>query len=212
VNIHAASGLVRACEETSVSLGTQQNVVSSIVQLTVGTSTTLLLNVTRDFDSTRHVFTCELQSGGSLVTQRKTVTLKLNSTVYSNTTTNGVVMFVLWLSPQADSNQTVYNVVASFAGDSASTATASMTLLNGTSYAVCTTTQYNTLKPSSNSTSITVTPQTTMGTTTLKSSDQLQTDAKNCYIQLKSLGPLVLSEISRNIIIGMLEDSKLMFV
>jgi hypothetical protein len=130
--------------------GTVQ-VVSNPVQLTVGASTRLLLNVTRDFDSTRHVFTCTLMSGSSLVTQQKTITLKLNNTVYTNTTMNGVSKFILYLSPQANNNQTAYNVVASFAGDPASTATATMTTLNGTAYDVCTTTQYNKYEPSTNS-------------------------------------------------------------
>jgi hypothetical protein len=111
----------------------------SLAQLTVGKTTTLLLNVSRDFDSTQHVFTCRLLSGGSPVMQQKTIMLKLNSTVYSNTTTNGVARFMLWLSPQVDNNQTVFNVVASFSGDTAGTATATMTTLNGTSYMTYTT-------------------------------------------------------------------------
>jgi hypothetical protein len=154
-----------------------QNVASSPVQLTVGYNTTLLLNVTRDFDSTRHVFTCTLLSDGSVVTSPKTITLKLNSTVYSNTTTDGVAKFMLYLTPPTGGNLT-YNVVASFNGDSASTATATMTTLNGTTYDVCTTTQYNTLEPSSNSTAITVTPQTTLGATTLMNPAQMQADAE----------------------------------
>jgi hypothetical protein len=50
--------------------------------------------------------------------------------------------------------------------DIVSIANATMTTLNGTSYAACTTTQYNNYKPSSNSTAITVLPQTTTGATT----------------------------------------------
>jgi hypothetical protein len=92
----------------------------SLAQLTVGKTTRLLMNITRDFDSTRHVFTCELLSDDSPVMQRKTITLKLNSTVYSANTTNGVATFVLYLSPQANNNQTMYTVVASFSGYSAS--------------------------------------------------------------------------------------------
>jgi hypothetical protein len=178
-------GVARAYEAVIVSTtGTPQNIVSNPVQLTVGKNTTLLLNVTRDFNSTRHVFTCTLMSESSLVTQQKTITLKLNSTVYSANTKNGVARFVLYLSPQANNNQTVFNIVASFAGDTASTATATMTTLNGTSYNVCTTTQYNTgtavgYEPSSNSTAITVTPQTTIGATTLKSPEQMQAYAKS---------------------------------
>lgn len=117
-------------------------VMSSPVQLTAGTSTTLLLNVTRDFDSTRHVFTCRLLGNGLPVSNRM-ITLKLNSTAYTNTTVNGVAEFMFHLSPQADNNQTVFNVVASFRGDNVSTATATMNNINSTTYAVGTTTQYN---------------------------------------------------------------------
>jgi hypothetical protein len=169
-------------------VGTQnllQSLASSPTQLTVGTATRLLLNVTRDFDSTRHVFLCRLLSNGSPVYNR-TITLKLNSTVYDSTkypslvtNTTGCAWIPLYLTPQANNNQTVFNVVASFSGDSASTVTATMTTINGTTYAVCTTTQYNTYEPSSNSTSITVMPQTTTGATTRMSMNQLQADAKS---------------------------------
>jgi hypothetical protein len=54
-----------------------------------------------------------------------------------------------------------------------------MTTINGTTYAVCTTTQYNTYEPSSNSTSITVTPQTTLGATTLMNMGQMQKNAED---------------------------------
>ena len=150
----------------------------NLVQLTVGTATRLLLNVTRDFNSTRHVFNCRLLHGSSGVSDR-VVKLKLNQTEYGNTTdADGLAQFVLWLSPQAENNQTNYNVVASFEGDVTSLATASFTLPNGTQYNICTTIQYDSFKPSSNSTSITVRPQTTEGATTLISQEQLEADAR----------------------------------
>ena len=157
--------------------GTPQNIASSPVQLTVGTATRLLLNATRDFNSTRHVFNAKLLSGSSGVSS-KTIKLKLNQTEYSNTTdANGLAQFVLWLSPQADNSQTNYNVVASFGGDSTLVAKARFTLPNGTQYDVCTTIQYDSFKPSANSTSITVRPQTTDGATTLMNQEQMQKDA-----------------------------------
>jgi hypothetical protein len=85
---------------------------------------------------------------------------------------------VLYLSPQDDNDQTAYNVVASFDGDSASTATATMTTLDGTQYAVCTTIQYNNYKPSSNSTTITVRPQKTEGAMTLVGIQAMQERAE----------------------------------
>jgi hypothetical protein len=91
---------------------------------------------------------------------------------------------VLYLSPQANNNQTAYNIVASFSGDSASMATASMTTLNGTTYDVCTTTQYNSYEPSSNSTAITVMPQTTIGATTLMNPAQMRADAETKGLQV----------------------------
>jgi len=85
--------------------GTPQNIASSPVQLTVGTATRLLLNATRDFNSTRHVFNAKLLSGSSGVSS-KTIKLKLNQTEYGNTTdADGLAQFVLWLSPQAENNQ-----------------------------------------------------------------------------------------------------------
>jgi hypothetical protein len=129
-----------------------------------------------------------LNSSTGLGVVNRNVTLTLYQTQkytysqqYPNLRTNqsGYAWIELYLSPQANNNQTVFNVVASFGGDSVSTATASMTLLNGTSYAVCTTLQYNSFKPSSNSTSITVTPQTTTGATTLINQEQMQKDAES---------------------------------
>jgi len=179
------SGVSAYAYEANI-VGTQsllQSLASSPVQLAVGTPTRLLLNVTRDFDSTRHVFLFRLLNNSTgMGVAGRTITLKLNSTYMVKTSgpTNatGWANVTIPLSPQANNNATVFNVVASFSGDSASTATASMTTLNGTTYDVCTTTQYNTLEPSSNSTSITVTPQTTTGATTLMGQEQMEANAK----------------------------------
>jgi hypothetical protein len=85
----------------------------------------------------------------------------------------------LWLSPQDSNNQTNFNVVASFEGDASSVAKASMALPNGTMIDVCTTIQYNTYKPSSNSTTITVYPQKTEGATTLVDFEAMQQKAES---------------------------------
>jgi hypothetical protein len=127
------------------------------------------------------VFLFRLLSGGSPVSGRN-VTLTLNQTqkytTKQPTNKTGYANVTLPLTPPSDGNLT-YNVVASFAGDSASNATATMKTLNGTTYDVCTTTQYNSYEPSSNSTSITVTPQTTIGATTLMNPAQMQADAQS---------------------------------
>jgi len=173
VQAHAYKALVVGTNKTP------QTIASSPVQLTVGTETRLLLNVTRDYNSTKHVFNARLLSGSSGV-GGKTIKLKLNQTEYSNTTdADGLARIMLWLSPQANNNQTSFNVVASFEGDGTSIALAYHTLPNGTQYSVCQTIQYNPFKPSSNSTSITVQPQTTTGATTLISQEQMQKNAED---------------------------------
>jgi hypothetical protein len=65
--------------------------------------------------------------------------LELNDTKqeYNQTTdNNGNFTWIEPLLPQANDSATACNVVASFGGDSASTATATLTTLNGTT-AVC---------------------------------------------------------------------------
>jgi hypothetical protein len=99
-NVHYASDwYARAYKAVIVSAaGTPQNIASGHVQLSVGKVTMLLLDVTRDFNSSNHVFNCKLLYDSSPV-NGKTVKLKLNETEYSNSTINGLAKFVLWLSP-----------------------------------------------------------------------------------------------------------------
>jgi hypothetical protein len=124
-----------------------QDIITSPVQLVVGYNTALLMNVTCDLDSTRHVFTCRLLDNSSgLGVNNRTVTLRLNSTVYTfnstypnlRTDASGYAWLALYLTPQGDGNLT-YSVVASFSGDGVSTATASLITINGTSYVIYTT-------------------------------------------------------------------------
>lgn len=183
---------------TLVSMGTASQCVRldiatddvfTMILLPIGRARRLQLNPRRDFDSTGHILLSRLLNGPSpLCGENITLTLKSASYTteqYSSLRTNqsGYAWLALYLSPQVNSNQTAFNVVASFAGDSASTATASMTTLNGTTYDVCTTTQYDYgsavgYEPSANSTSILVMPQTTTGVTTLKSSDEMVKEAE----------------------------------
>jgi hypothetical protein len=185
VQYNSSGTLAHAYKAVAKLTGGTIQVISNPVQLTVGCNTTLLLNVTRDFDSTRHVFLFRLLSSGGSSVYHKNITLTLNNTVYSSeqypslrTNPAGYAWIALYLTPPAGGNLT-YNEVASFAGDSASTATATMTTLNGTTYDVCTTTQYSSDEPCSNSTSITVTPQTTTGATTLVDMAAMQQKAEN---------------------------------
>ena len=74
--------------------------------------------------------------------------------------------------PPADNKPTLYRLSASFEGDIPTSATSYHTI-NGTLYAVCTTTQYG-CKPASNSTVLRVEPQTTEATTPTKTSEEMQ--------------------------------------
>jgi hypothetical protein len=170
--------------QAGTTLGNQpQNMASSPVQLTVGCNTTLLLSVSRQNSSDTHMFMARLVDSNGKAVAGRIVTLELNDTAHEyNQTTDqyGNATWTETLSPQANDSATVYNVAVSFAGDlPAKTAIASLKTPNGTSYTVCSTLQYGTYKPSANSTSILVWPQTTTGTTTLESPDQLQADAKS---------------------------------
>jgi hypothetical protein len=111
------------------------------------------------------------------------LTLELNDTQheYSATTNNlGNATWTETLSPQANDSATTYNIVVSFAGDTRiKSATAYLASPNGTQCAICTTIQYSDYKPSANSTSILVWPQTTTGATTLESPEQMQAYAKS---------------------------------
>jgi len=160
-----------------------QTLASNPLQLTVGLNTTLLLSVSRQPDSNTHTFMVRLAKSDRSGLSSKLLKLKLNDTEYDATTNSlGNATWTINLSPQTSNTATIYNVVISFDGDGVSTATASMTLLNGTSYPVCTTTQYYSgsavgYEPCSNSSSITVEPQKTTGATTLMNTEHMQADA-----------------------------------
>jgi hypothetical protein len=182
--MNGASGF-RVCKATAFGAAfrahkMQLRLVLGTPQLSVSRNTILLLGITRDRNSTQHMFKVRLLNNStSQGIAGKTVKLTLNQTQkYSNfTDADGFARIMLWLTPQANNNQTNYNVVASFDGDGTSIAHATHTLPNGTMYDVCTTIQYNNYKPSSNSTTITVTPQTTTGATTLMNTEHMQADA-----------------------------------
>jgi hypothetical protein len=160
-----------------------QTMASSPVQLTVGLNTTILLTVSRQNSSDTHTFMARLVNSNGAGVPNRLLTLELNDTAHEyNATTNntGNATWTLSLSPMANDSATTYNIIISFAGDSpVKTATASLDTPNGTSYAVCTTTQYSTYKPSANSTSVLVMPQTTTGVTSLQSPEQAQAYAKS---------------------------------
>jgi hypothetical protein len=163
-----------------------QGIVSSPVQLTVASPTVLLLNVSRDYNSAMHVIEGWLESNGAGV-QNETVSVSLNGTrVFSGniTETSGHFSFKRDLEPRNPRGQltcesATYVIEADFAGDAAVNATAYSNTLDGTSYAACTTVQYNCYKPCSNSTVVTVNPQSTQATTPTKSPKEMQKQAQD---------------------------------
>jgi hypothetical protein len=160
-----------------------QNMASSPVQLTVGLNTTLLLSVSRLNGSNTQVFMARLVNGAGVGLANRLLTLELNDTEHEyNATTNqtGNATWTLQLSPQANDSATIYNIAVSFAGDTpVRNAAVYLTSPDGTKCAISTTIQYTSYKPSANSTSILVWPQTTTGETSLESPDQMQADVKS---------------------------------
>jgi hypothetical protein len=161
-----------------------RSVADSPVQLTVAKPTVLLLNVSRDYNSTMHLIEGWLMSGGVGVFNR-TVSVSLNGTlVFSGKTdSGGQFNFTRNLQPRNPQGQptfgsATYTVEADFAGDTALNATAYSNTLDGTSYAACTTVQYG-YKPSSNSTMLTVNPQSSQATTPTKTPQEVQKEAQD---------------------------------
>jgi hypothetical protein len=72
-----------------------------------------------------------------------------------------------------------YVIEADFAGDGAVNATAYSNTLDGTSYAACTTVQYG-FKPCSNSTVLTVDPQSTQAMIPTESPEEMQQE-ESCF-------------------------------
>jgi hypothetical protein len=164
-----------------------QNMASSPVQLTVGLNTTLLLSVSRQNSSDTHTFMARLVNDARSGLSGRTLTLTFNGTQKYNATTNqnGNATWTLPLSPQKNDSATTYNVAVSFWGDApVKSATAYLITPNGTRCAICTTIQYNTYKPSANSTSILVWPQTTTGETTLVNMAAMQQKAESEGLQI----------------------------
>lgn len=152
-----------------------QNIASSPVQLVVSKATRLLLNVTRDNATSRHVVRGWLKYSSSGVYD-KTVKITVNGTVYT-VVTNGSGYFGKSFDLQPKDNKpTLYMITVQFEGDNARTATAYSKMPNGASFAVCTTTHFG-YKPSGNSTTLTIEPQATQVTQPTKTPEQTQQEA-----------------------------------
>jgi hypothetical protein len=148
-NYYAQSHSARtlSCEGTDKVV---QNVASSPVQLTVGSHTVLLLSVSRDYSSAKHVIEGWLKSNGAGVTGEN-VAISINGTSVDTAVTGngGYFSYERDLQPECTRNSptsgnATYTVTASFTGDTAVSATAWANMLDGTSYAACSTVQYST--------------------------------------------------------------------
>ncbi len=161
-----------------VEVATGQSMMSSPVMLTVAKETGLSLDVEKDESSFEYTFSGYLLSYGEAVLYRQ-VKILVNDTAEAVLDTNPDGSFSVTLNLQpADNKPTAYNVQAVFEGDEPCSATAYALTPNGTEYAVCTTVQYG-FKPSTNSTWLTVEPQSTQVMQPTKTPKQLQAEAEN---------------------------------
>jgi hypothetical protein len=159
-------------------VATGQSMISSPVMLTAAKETGLSLDVEQGESNYEYTFSGYLLSYGEAVLYRQ-VKILVNGTVEAVLATNpdGSFSATLDLQP-ADDKLTAYNVQAVFEGDEPCSATAYALTPNGTEYAVCTTVQYG-LKPSTNSTWLTVEPRSTQVIQPTKTSEQLQAEAED---------------------------------
>ncbi|MCW3980563.1 MAG: hypothetical protein NWF11_03715 [Candidatus Bathyarchaeota archaeon] len=157
-------------------VGVNQTIMSSTVMLTAATETELRLDAERDESSFNHTISGSLSSYGEPV-DGKHLKIYVNGTLEADVTTWLYGSFNVTLNLQPENNeQTTYNVQAVFEGDDPCNATAYGFTPNGTRYAICSTIQYG-YKPASNSTLLTVEPQTTQATQSTKTPEQLQQEA-----------------------------------
>jgi hypothetical protein len=132
-----------------------QCMVSSPVQLTVATSTRLLLNVADE--GLLHTISGWLKYNSTGVVGEK-VTIKINETTTQLTTgTAGFFSLTQDLKP-VDNKPTTYIVTASYNDSTPANATAWAYAMDGQRYAACTTTYFG-FKPSANSNILTADPQ-----------------------------------------------------
>jgi hypothetical protein len=168
---HAYSAVIVNCTDQGVT-STVSNVVSSPVQLTVGSNTTLSLTVSNTSSPSQYRVGGWLMSGYTGL-GGSNVRVKVNDTDLGSLVTLdhpgccGYFSFVRDF-PAVNNSPTTYTVTVSFNGEDSLSASATSTAPDGTSYAACTTTQFN-LKPSSNMTVLTVTPKSTQALQATKS-------------------------------------------
>jgi len=148
------------------------------VTLEVYRDTRLLFWVERD-NSSKHTFHGKLVTTTGGVVANQPVKAYLNDTQIAETLTtgsDGCFMFERNFDPT--DQKVTYMLKVVYEGTSAKTATLNGTALDGTSYTVCQTTQFN-YKPSTNTTTVVVEPQATQVTVPTKTSEEMQQEAEN---------------------------------
>ncbi len=149
----------------------------SPVQLSVGFNTTLSLNVSSTSFPSQYKISGWLKNGTSGLGSRL-VSLKINDTVVDSQWTDsfedwrGCYSFVHDF-PAVNNGSTTYTVSVSFNGTNPASASATSITLGGSNYAMCTTVQFSQI-PCSNSTMLTVDPQSTIATTPTKTPEEMQ--------------------------------------
>ena len=155
-----------------------QGIVSNPVQLTASKPSRILLDVTRDWSSQNHTVEGWLLSGTSGISNRR-VKITVNQNDYwSSTNLSGYFCLSLNLPP-VNNNASTYTISASFEDNVTQplSATAWAKTLDGQDYAACTTVQYG-YKPAYNTTTLTISAQSTEMMTTTMSPAEMQQEAE----------------------------------
>jgi hypothetical protein len=177
---YAFNATILNCTIQGASLNVS-NVVGSPVQLSVGSNTTLSLNVSSTSSPSQYKISGWLKNG-TIGLGSKLVSLKINDTVVDSRLTDD---FVGWQGcycfvhdfPAVNNVSTTYTVSVSFNGTNPSSASATSITLGGSNYAMCTTIQYG-CQPCSNSTMLTVDPQSTIAAISTKTLEEMQQEAE----------------------------------
>lgn len=155
-----------------------QQIVSSPVTLTVGKTTRLSMNVEQG-EGFNYTFSGWLLCDGSPV-DHEPIEVKVNGTSLGYVETGPDGGYSFWISLQpAENNPTSYQIELIYHGSNALNLTALATTPDGTEYAVCTTIQYFSYKPTSNTTWLTVEPQSTQVMMSTKTPEEMQAEAED---------------------------------
>ncbi|MDH5482273.1 MAG: hypothetical protein OEY22_05280 [Candidatus Bathyarchaeota archaeon] len=144
--------------------------------LTVSNKTELLFSVEKEDTNTLHVLSGWLLSNSQGVAN-KPIEISVNGTVRETALTNGTGFFSLKLDLQPENaSAATYSLEAVFEGEEPQSVTSYHHTSNST-LAVCTTFYYE-YKPSSNTTSLTVSPQSTDTLAPTKTPEEMQAEAE----------------------------------